>query len=289
MKHIFKLTLALIILSATIAVAKQKDENSDIGLNFGVDYVSNYIQRGWYMNDGFQFNNGFFFPYVFYDLFNTGLSIGIRGEIPEMMIGTSKEDSDYVAIHPKKRTGKEQKKYSRFIDFNLNYTYNLKELFDFSIGAWHYHTETTEIWPNVRNESYYEYYFFINAIAIPLSPIAKVYYATMWGHNWIPSSERREIAVRLNFSHSIELFHNTSLDFVSEGGYTRRWHDRGILGDISDIDLSAGVSTTTGIITLSSSFHYVIVPGVTKKYNNYNLKIIDIHKFYSQFGISFSI
>ena len=308
MKIICKLTIVtftLTLLFTAVDLQAQDDKKNEIGLTVGLDYVSNYIHRGMYYYSGNQVNGGMFAPFVFYNVLNTGLTLGVKGEITERWVWNGKDE-------------KWEKDYNRFkhnvLDFHINYKYIVKNIITFNIGSWYYHSkkETLDGYAYSFNRSYFDYYFSVLVEVLPLKPIFAIAYSyfmdkdfarglredIIWGagdgKNW-------DLYIQLGIGHSLLLFDKTYLDlnavisFFDKNTYDIVMRDTRS-ADISDIDLSAGVSATTGILTFSASFHYVIVPGIQyknalvkdSKKDSQNLEK-DIHRFYAKFGVSCSI
>ena len=75
------------------AQTSKATQDTKIGLTTGLDYVSCYLYRGqYYYLFGSMFNSGMFSPYAFYNIFNTGFSVGIKGEITERWVWNEKEE-----------------------------------------------------------------------------------------------------------------------------------------------------------------------------------------------------
>ena len=285
MKIIFKLTLAAILLTTTIVYAEQKEEDSEIGLSFGLNYISNYIYKYYSYYRGEKNNGGVFIPYVNYNVFNTGLNIGIKAGIPELMIGSRKEEETSAKT-------RKTMKYNQSIDFNLEYEYNIENIMTLGVGAWYYRFKTMQESAGL-NFSYYDYYFYCRAAEnIPLMPIFRVIYMTEQSHEVIPTKKMSQLYAQLGISHGFELAKETYLDLGVIAGFLHnrlraQRDDKHGINDISDIDFSIGLSTTSDILYFSASFHYIIVPG--KQYKSITMTssydLLDINKFYSQFGV----
>ena len=311
MKIICKLTIVTFTLTlffTAVDLQAQDDKKTEIGLTVGLDYVSNYIHRGMYYYSNNKNNSGMFSPYAFYNVFNTGLSLGIKREMAEAWVWDNKDETrDVIRINVWNST-----------DFNINYMYDLKEKVTFNLGGWYYrhrkmHFDTFSI-----NISYFDIYFSATIDALPLKPMFSVTYSyftdkdyvrgwggehyNIWGAGF---GKNDDLYAQIGVSHSFLLFDLTFFDLGAIAGfYNKKAYDYRISADnfrkpidLSDIDLSSGISTTSGMLTFSTSFHYVIVPGTQHKYvvlddeMNPFIKtfIKDIHKFYAKFGVSCSI
>ena len=316
MKSICNLIFAALLFAMVFAVTELKAEDSQeskIGLTVGIDYVSNYIYRGQYFYEGTGgLISGMFSPYASYNIFNTGLSIGIKGEISEAWFWDKKDEL------------KNFKQYNS-IDYNINYMYEFKESITFNVGGWYYAYQKKDFHlpqSGSVNTSYFDIYFSASVDALPLAPRLIVTYSyfidedyargvavgnLVWGKG---PGKNGDLYVQFGLGHSFELFNKTYFDLEATAGF----YDENSIGyksilqspdvpsqtkstDISDIDLSAGITTTAGILTLFTSFHYVIVPGTQYKHSmalashgGYAVTFVkDIHRFYAKFGVSCSI
>jgi len=256
MKKIFKL-LAVICLSITIFVpgvmAQESEDSSDIGLTIGIDYMSNYLWRGslWYGDDGA------FFPSVSYDISDTGLTLSLSAEISEDYVFDP--DSNKKAIEDIHAT-----------DFGVDYSYSIKDMATIGAGLWYY-----MMWDD--SYSFISGYVSASLDSVFLTP------TLTYSHDYYTDSEDgKDFYIQLGVSHSFELVKDASLDLGATGGYY--YADSTDQKGISDIDFSAGLSVTSGILTYSSGFHYVLVPS-----EDFYGTPKDISRFYASFGVSASI
>ena len=289
MKNINKLfytILACTIIFSASNLKAQDTQDSKIGLTVGLDYISNYIYRSQYYYFGNQLNGGMFAPYASYDVFDTGLSMGIKGEVNESWIWNNNDELQNMGMEN-----------WNSLNFNINYMYHLKEAVIFNLGSWYGRYKTLQQSSYSRNISYFDFYFSAAIDALPLTPMLAVTYTYLtdkdYAHGNSGNYKNGDFYVQLGISHSFELDDETYLDLDAVVG----WYDKNAFdgresfgrtksADISDIDLSAGLTTTYNMLTFSSSFHYVIVPGTQYKYF---VDSKDIHKFYAKFGVSCSI
>ena len=289
MKHILKLILAAIIF--TVAFTTTELRAKEIGLTVGVDYVSNYIsnhiKENGYIFNGHKGNGGGFFPYAFYNIANTGFRIGVMGEIPESWIGGSHEES-------------EQNKWNkpeRSFDLNASYSKSIKDITTLSFIVWYYAYKTDNGIgsPSAYNQSYFDFIISASADMLPLTPTILVKYSYFIDKDYVRGfyeGKNENILIQLNLKHSFELYEDVSLDLGSIADWRHRTVNEPILDDISNINLFAGITLKRGILTFTSSFHYVIVPGTQYKFvdkNDGNGPYRDIHRFFAQFGVSCNI
>ena len=296
MKNINKLLLAALVFAMIFTannLKAQDTKDSKIGLTVGLDYISNYIYRSQYRYLGNFMNGGMLAPYVSYDVFDTGLSVGIKGEITEMWVWAEKDKEPNGTRY-------------NCIDFNINYMYNLKEIMTFNIGSWYFRHKTI---PHNKiytfNPSFFDFYLTAAIETLPLTPMLAVTYSYftdkdsvrgitpggVWGDG---NGKNGDLYIQFGIGHSFKLDDETYFDLDVVAG----WYDKNAYeeiaangkdpksADISDIDLSAGLTTSFDMLSLSTSFHYIIVPGTQYKHMG---ESVDIHKFYAKFGVSCSI
>ena len=293
MKHIFKLILTAIIFTLTFTTTELRAK--EIGLTVGIDYVSNYIsnhiaQNGYIFrgNDG---NGGGFFPYAFYNIDNTGFRIGVMGEISETWFGGSKEELEQIT--------KNKREHS--FDLNAGYSKSIKDITTLSFIVWYYAYKTDNGMgsPSAYNQSYFDFIFSASADILPLTPTLLVKYSYFIDKDYVrgfyEEGKNENILVQLNLKHSFELYKDVYLDLGAIADWRHRTVNEPILDDISNINLFTGITIKSGILTFTSSFHYVIVPGTQYKKAEKTVdgfsyvRGADIHKFYTQFGVSCNI
>ena len=313
MKRILTLTLAVITITMIFAITElkaQDSKDSKIGLTVGIDYVSNYLYRGEYFYVNAQ-NSGMIAPYVSYDVFKTGLSLGIKGEVAEQWFWDERDEFQNTTSF----------KMMNSIDINVNYMYELKKTMSLNIGGWYYSYQRVHFINTTSgyDPSYFDIYFSAQIDALPLTPRLIVTYSyfmdddyargakDVGSNTWVWGNgpgKNGDWYIQFGLGHSFELFYETYFDLEAMAGFYNK-NSSGfysLIGktgltptnsaDISDIDLSAGFTTTAGKLTLTTSFHYVIVPGTQYKYvlSNYSSTLTqDMHRFYAKFGISCSI
>lgn len=295
MKRIFKSVFIAIFFTAVFAASNlnAQNQNSGIGLKIGLDYISNYMTRGEYVFGNTEAQGGYFFPSAFFDVFGTGLTLGIRGEIHEAWIGGRSEEKEFAG----------QIRQLHSVDFNADYVYSIKEIVTFDLGGWYYRYKTPTSFYGEKY-SYFDFYISAALDAVPLTPTVALTYSHYTNKafyrgfrddgsgNRVPADGKNgDWYLQLGIEHSFELATATYFDLEGTVGFSRNNAIQPKSDDISDIDLSAGISTTQGIVTLMSAFHYVIVPGTQLKYyeKENGEKIKDIHRFYARFGVSVSI
>ena len=311
MKNSFKLIYMALTFTIIFTVAElkaQDKDDSEIGLTVGIDYVSNYIYRGQYYYRWGMVNGGMVSPYVFWNFFETDLSFSIKGEVAEAWFLNFKDEAKM-----------EEMEGMNSIDFNINYECAYKKVMIINFGAWYYLHENAYYNKGLYNEisynmSYVDFYVSTEIEALLIKPRLAVTYSYYIDEKYARGmhygvlgegpNKNGDLYIQLGISHTLKIQEETYFDLDAVVGLLDTnannqrlniFGNRTVSTDISDIDLSAGITTTAGILTLSSSFHYVIVPGTQYK-NSYAITegglvvfVKDIHKFYAKFGVSCSI
>jgi len=257
---LFIVSLILTIFASTEIFAQEeaateKSESSAIGISVGIDYWSNYLWRGsyWYQGDGA------FFITASYDILGSGAVISVGEELSE----------DWMF------DGDETLKDIHSTDFGIDYSYTFSDMLTLGVGFWYF-----MMWEPAN--SFGTAYVSLCLSSILLSP------TLTYNHDFYPDKDDlydedfKDFYIQLGISHSFALYEGVALDLGAVGGYYKM--TSGDLSGISDIDLSAGLSVTKGILTYGSSFHYVIVPS-----KDFYGTAKDINRFYASFGVTCSI
>ena len=301
MNAIVKLILIILTFITVFTVKELRAEDSNIGLTVGIDYVSRYMKNGQYHfltynTDG----DTVILPYMFFNVFDTGLKLGIQMVMSEAWLGGSSEAA--------KRAYAIERLCS--LDFNAEYEYSLKDIVKFNLGAWYYRYRTTYYGVN---DSYFEYYLSIAANTLPLTPTLAANYCYYTNKEWVrgfvpdyydssleywlvkPGNGKNEdVYVQFSIEHKVELAEIVYLNFGASVGFYHKKTNMPKSFDISDIDLSAGISTKWNSLTFLATCHYIIVPGNQFK-NSYEYPIDDWFdekdrfRSYVEFGVSCSI
>ena len=292
MRKTFKFIIVAITITTFFATTELKAKDSDMGFTFGLDYVSNYLDRGKSYFIGDDGNAGVFFPYIFYDGFDIGLSLGMKVEIGEAWVGTADEEKEHVNISIRQMHA---------IDFNINYLKSIENIVSLNLGAWYYSYQTRR---EGMNYSCFEFYLSAIADNIFLKPMLTLTYTHYVDEDTAKGSYREgknykegngengDIYVQFGIGHSFKLASFIFLDMTVEAGWL---HQKAIdpkADDISDIESTAGISIISGKLTFTSSFHYVFVPGTQYRFNkshNSNKSYTDFNKFYTQFGVAYNL
>jgi hypothetical protein len=238
-----------------------------IGLTVGLDYLGKNMWRGIPVFTNGVSIDGAFFPYISYDILDTGLSLRAEGEIAE----------SYII------DGNKTYKEDNAINFALEYS-NKFGIVTLDAGAWYFMVKNSD-W------SYSEFYVSATLEDIILSPMVKFTYDYYYSDKELYVKEKaKDFYIQLGISHTCDLAADVaSLTFGALGGYYKSTAFK--TSGISDIDLSAELEVKNGPVTYSAGFHYLIVPSEDYYYSgeSYNGKLIkDRNRFYSTFATSYS-
>jgi len=302
MKKVLKGLFAVLAFTAIFVTAEVKAADN-IGITAGVDYSSTYLWRGQYLYGDQQ---GWFFPYASYEVLNTGLTIGVKGELNAGWIGTNSEG--------RWEQGDVGLRRCNAFDFGIDYSYTAKNLFTVSAGVWYNMLRETF---SSFAEGYISFELEMVPVVTPFVTVTADYLTgrKIGGDKYKDlngSSSRTNLYIQAGLKKSVEVAKDVaSVDFGVVAGYAC-YRAAGValgmgpkINDISDIDFSVDTSLTYGLVTFTGGFHYVIVPGKQFKYgapygtvdvDDYYSGTVtplppdkDIHRFYATFGASVSI
>jgi len=256
--------------------------NEDLGFTVGMDYVSKNKRRGLpafgsIEIDGevfpvgraveFSLVDGAFFPFVSYDVMDTGISIKVKGEFAE----------SYII------DGNKTHKDASSVNFNFDYS-NKFDLVTLEGGAWYF-------WHWDKNLSYSEIYMSLKFEDIFLTPtITYIHDYYYYYYHW------KDFYIQLGISHSFDLMPDiTSLTLGASSGYfNHKFRD---IKGISNIDLSTKLEVKAGAVTYTAGFYYLIVPLKEFYYSSSELDwsdaanpkpVKDRNRFYAAFGAAYS-
>ena len=264
MKKFFK-KVFYVILVTLIYFSSMPLLASDVGLTVGLEYAGKSMWRGISIYE----KEGAFFPSISYDVFDTGLSIGIVGEIVDEYVLDLKATRELRDLN--------------YTDFFVDYS-NKFGLVTLGVGAVYYRA-----WNN--DYSYSTGTISLTFEDIFLSP------TLIYNHDYYFDSnldnQAKDFYIQFGISHSFDLIQDAvSLDLGAIAGYYSSSLDNdNKTSGISDIDLSVGLTVANGIVEYFAGFHYIIVP--SKDYY-YSLDFYggglkkDRSRFYSAFGVSCS-
>jgi hypothetical protein len=265
---LFSFSLIIVFLYTAGAMAQETEaaegDAGGIGLTVGLDYWSNYYWRG---TPYFQ-EDGVFFPTVAYDVMGSGLVLTLGAELSEDWVfdgkpvdtSASPDGVDNKDIHS--------------TDFAVDYSTTIADMVSVGGGFWYFLTWNTDY-------NFMYWYLTAGLTSVPLSPTLTFYHDI-----YQESGDAKDFYVQLALSHGFELTKEAGLTLGVAGGYYN--YDSYGLRGISDIDFSAALEIAVGIVTYTSSFHYIIVP--TKDFYDYTAPgAKDINRFYASFGASVSL
>ncbi len=228
-------------------------EGKPLGLSVGLDYQSTYLWRGTYF-----YSKGVFFPKVSYDVMGTGLYLSVWAELSEAYLF----DGDQSSV---------SKDYQS-TDFGIDYSKTFADFVTIGAGFWYF-----MMW-EVDNS--FMYWYLSASLALPLNPTINFYH-DIYQNDPGNDGQYSDIYIQLALSHPFQLTKEASLTTGASMGYYRnKGLDR---NGISDIDLSAELSLTKGMVTWTGGFHLIIVP--SEDYYKVGTED-DIVRYYAKFGVS---
>lgn len=252
---IITLTLSILLgLFSGTAMAADKG----IGLSVGLDYQSMYLWRGMYF-----YKNGVFFPKASYSFGDTGLSVSVWAELSDEYLF---DGNDAAVVKDYQAT-----------DFGIDYATTFGKLVNFGAGFWYFLMWDTD--------NSFMYWYASLGFNVLLTPTITIYH-DIYQKNPGNDGQYSDIYVQLALSHGFKLTEEASLTTGTAVGYYR---NKGLdLNGVSDIDLSAELAFTKGMVTYTGGFHLVIVP--SKDYYQFNTPSgkDDIVRYYAKFGVSLS-
>lgn len=145
-KAIIGLVLCVAFTAQAFAQAdarKEEGEGASVGLSFGIDYYSKYIWRGLDFYQG----DGYFYPSVSWDVFDTGLTFKVAGEIASSWVFngfTKKPDKYYYedwtlsTLYKKKKQINSYAYANQGVDFGVEYSYTFENIITLGANFWYY-------------------------------------------------------------------------------------------------------------------------------------------------------
>ncbi|HOW81108.1 MAG TPA: hypothetical protein PK573_01000 [Spirochaetota bacterium] len=244
------------------AAAEEEQEDSAIGLSVGLTYYSAYLWRGTYMYDG----EGAFYPSLSWEIFSTGLTLGVAAEFA----------ADYFF------EGKGRDAYGfdyHSFDAGLDYEYTFNELVTLGLGLWYWYYFNSEKAMDA-DASMLTAYVSLGFECL-LSPFISFTYDYYVDKDYCTTGEnKKDFYVQAGIGHEFEVTPEVAISLGLAAGYFH-YKSESAFG-ISDIDASAGLCFTKGVLSLEGTFHYVAVP--MKDFYEGS----DIHRWYASFGAAVS-
>jgi len=264
-KIMISLLAAMLLIPAVYSQAEEKkggNEKTPIGLTFRLDYWSNYLGRVsyFYGRGGGDNSNGVFYPTVGWEIFGSGLSIGIGAEL-----------SDSYLFDGTKKTGWKNQSFDAGIDYF--YTWEKIATLSFSCWYWYYFnyqndkdTDISSLTPSVKVE--------FDVILKPFIKITYDIYPVIELYN--------EFYLQFGIGHGFDLTNGITFNLgLSAGFYHADSFDK--LG-ITDIRASLGFAAKVGGASFNSNVNYVLVPN-KDIYEGTD----DMHRWYASIGAAYTL
>ncbi len=309
--------ILLVVMAAGYAFAQDNEESdaSAIGLTFGVDYHSEYFWRGTRYFSG----DGAVLPYITWDIFNTGLTLGVAKELSMSWFwnGFQKRPEEYYldpdgdgTTWTKKKLKNNQDAYVwHSLDFGIDYSYTIKDAV--TLGAsvwywWYYNTKQSSQLANPQNEAYGlasgQDWSFLTAtvsIGLPIVPFLNPEISATYDY-YVPLKRGGDWYVSMSIGHDFELTDYVSLGLGLSAGYyyfvsaedsflyldsdqniqvSRTIAKKGF----SDLTPSLSMTYSKDGWELSAGFNWLIVPARSW------YKGDAVHRYYATLGASYSL
>lgn len=256
---------------------QERAEASPIGISAGFEYWNNYFWRGL---DFFGQGNGVIFPYLYWGIGNSGLSVMYMGQYASKTFfdGTDMEEEG---------AGKGLVAYEG-AHFNLAYKVTIAEAVTIGISGWYYWFYRSEDKLGY-DQSWAEGTASLTINALPLNPTISYthdYYvdsgATVDSAGVRGEGEQgRDYYVKFALSHPIELVSGSTLGLGLSAGYFnyKSQEKKGF----SDIVASTKLTTMAGLVSVFGRLNFAYVPD-----EEFNSDGINKYRWWADFGVAVS-
>jgi hypothetical protein len=226
-----------------------------LGVTLSLDYVNAYLWRGLYFFGG----DGAFFPYITFDVVQTGLVISTGCELDDKYLFDGGE---------KASAGGRQS-----LDYGIDYHYCFGDTATIGAGIWYYFTF------NDQTNSLCTVSIWASMDSIPLRPTLK--YTHDIYTNQSPDKIGKDLYLELSGSHDFYLSKMLTMDFgLAIGYYYSYIYDT---NGISNITFTTNLIMNKGGFTVKGGFQYSIVP--MEDYWGSNR---DINRFSANVGLGYT-
>ncbi|HRZ18597.1 MAG TPA: hypothetical protein P5136_00945 [Methanofastidiosum sp.] len=314
-----KLFIAIVtsLLFIQAAVAQEEAEKKPIGLNFALDYYSDYHWRG----TRFYNRDGAIVPSITWSIFDTGLTIGLLSEVSQSFIWEGfqkKPNKYYLQMNPDDLTVYWTKKNLKFnhiayafhsLDPGIDYTYKVKDIITINANIWYWwfynSGRATELARKkvvgLNQWKFVDYSFLLTTVGITLDfipylqpkiSVTNDYYTMMkrggdfyiqfsTGHEFVLTKE-----VKLVLGSSVAYYYNrtnkvTNYYLYFDGAnFYPRMSRTPIRKGVSDMAESITLLFTKDIVTFKAGFTWLIVPA--KSFYKGDVP----HRYFANLGIS---
>lgn len=303
---------------------KQGEEDASIGLSFGIDYYSRYIWRGIDFYDG----DGYFYPSISWDIFETGLTLSVAGEIASSWVfnGFTKKPNKYYyedwtlsTLYKKKKQMNSYAYANQGLDFGIEYSYTFENIITLGANFWYYWYFNSKnaremAWTTYESlnmvkkwdTSYFSAGVSVGLDCVPwINPTIAVTY-----DNYIGYERSGDYYLQFGFSHDFEVVKDvfTITPAITAGYYWGRtygynnWYlaspDGVDFALADDIPWRDHVASKNGVSDIVPSVSATVTHGGFSFTSGFFYVIVPakswykggpIHKFYAQLGMSYSL
>ncbi|HPV99285.1 MAG TPA: hypothetical protein PLZ78_15740 [Spirochaetota bacterium] len=272
-----------VLLSACIIIgalgssrAVHAQEASPLGLTAGVEFWNNYFWRGL---DFFGAGNGVFFPYVYFGIGKTGLSLMYMGQYGSETLGDGTGMND---------TGREQGNVAyNGAHWNMAYTYTVEKVVAIGVSGWYYWFYNSDDKLGYKWD-WWEGTASATILALPLNPTISYTYDYFVDKDVTVNGERgKNHYIKLALGHSFKLGEGSQLGLGLSAAYFD-WNSMEMKG-ISDVVASAKLSTSASGVSFNGSINYAYIPSSDFNNNAFTGNVKDTYRWWATFGASYSL
>ncbi len=251
------------------------EERAPVGITVGTEFWNDYFWRGL---DFFGSGNGVFFPYVYYGVGKTGLSLMYMGQYGSETLGDGTGNND---------KGREQGNVAyNGAHWNIAYKYTIEKTLQIGVSGWYYWFYNSDDKLGYKWD-WYEGTASATILALPLNPTISYTYDYFVDKKVCASGEQGgNHYIKLSLGHNIKLVEGSTLGLGLAAGYFD-WNSMDMKG-FSDVTASAKLTTTAGGVSLNGSVNFAYVPSGDFNKNAFTGNVTDKYRWWATFGAAYS-
>ena len=268
---------AFIVVGALLAPRfAYAQEETPLGITAGVEFWNNYFWRGL---DFFGSGNGVFFPYVYFALGKTGLSLMYMGQYGSETLGDGTGMND---------AGREQGNVAyNGAHWNVAYTYTVEGALSVGLSGWYYWFYNSDDKLGYKWD-WYEGTVSASILALPLNPTISYTYDYFVDKDVTVNGERgKNHYVKLALGHSFKMAGGSALALGLSAAYFD-WNSMEMKG-ISDIAAMVKLSASAGGVAFNGSLNFAYIPSDDFNNNAFTGNVEDQYRWWATFGASYSL
>lgn len=270
------LSLLLVAGALNVPLAVHAEEGTPIGITAGVEFWNDYFWRGL---DFFGSGNGVFFPYVYYGIGKTGLSLMYMGQYGSEILGDGIGKND-----PGRESGLDAYNGAHF---NVAYRYTVEKVVAFAVNGWYYWFYNSKDKLGYKWD-WYEATVSATILALPLNPTISYTYDYFVDKKVTVNGEQgNNHYIKVAIGHSIKLVEGSSLGLGLSAAYFS-WNSMDMKG-FSDVVASAKLTTSASGVSFNGSINFAYIPSKDFNNNGFTGNIEDKYRWWATFGASYSM